>query len=75
MGRAKNIFKELLRGAFVVMVWILFAIFLRPAFLIAEIVIALFEFIADVATFPVQFMRRIKFNEDCKSREDKEDPK
>lgn len=63
MGRIKRIIIELIKGTITAFVWLLFALIVRPAVLIVEMVFALIEFGFDIVTFPVQIMRSMEEGE------------
>lgn len=63
MERINRIAREIGRGALTALTWILFAIVLRPMFLIAQLFILIIEFIFDVITFPIEFTKTMNKEE------------
>lgn len=42
------------------LMWVIYAVLLRPAMLVGELFVAIMEFIADLIAFPVQFANRME---------------
>lgn len=53
----KKFFWNVLDSVLTVLIWLLFAAFIRPAVLVAELLSSLFWFVFDIVTFPFKYLK------------------
>ena len=64
MVKAKRTLKIAGEAIITVIAWIMYIFAIRPIVLVIELIILAAEFIFDLAAFPVEYMRKIKENEE-----------
>ena len=64
MVKAKKAIKTAGEALITVIAWIMYIFAIRPIVLVIELIILAAEFIFDLAAFPVEYMRKMKENEE-----------